>query len=230
MNARTLVAISTFVAVPVLGAQKAPDITPYLTADRAAEVALARTAAPSDVSGKATVLVLTPKGYAEAAHGTNGFTCIVMRSFAGAPDDPGFWTPQVSAPHCFNPPAARTVLPAVLARIDWALAGATPAELKARVKKAYAEKRFTMPAAGAMAYMLSPKQHLSDADPHWLPHLMFYYDGALKATTFGAGGMTAPIIDASVGDPNGPVQVIFIPTHAWSDGTPAVHGAPGGVR
>jgi hypothetical protein len=226
MNARTLVAMSTFVAASTLGAQKAPDLTPYLTADRAAEVALARTAAPSDVSANATVLVLTPNGYVEGARGTNGFTCIVMRSFAAAPDDPQLWNPHVSAPHCFNPPAARTVLPAMLAQINWALAGATPAELNARIKKAYAEKRFTMPAAGAMAYMLSPKQHLSDADPHWMPHLMFYYDRLLKATTFGAGGMTAPIIDASAGDPNGPVQVLYIPTRTWSDGTLAVQAAP----
>ena len=227
MNAPKLVAISTFVAASALGAQKAPDLTPYLIADRAAEVALARTAAPSDISEKATVLVLTPKGYIEAARGTNGFTCIVMRSFAAGPDDPQFWNPQVSAPHCFNQPAAQTVLPAVLAQIDWALAGATPAELNARIKKAYAEKRFTMPAAGAMAYMLSPQQHLSDADPHWMPHLMFYFDRSLKAATFGAGGMTAPIIDASAGQPNYPMQVIYIPIRTWSDGTPAVHAAPG---
>jgi hypothetical protein len=227
MNTHTLVAISTFVAASALGAQKKPDVTPYLIADRAAEVALARTAAPSDISDKATVLVLTPKGYTEAARGTNGFTCIVMRSFAAGPDDPAFWNPHVSAPHCFNPPAARTVLPAVLAQIDWALAGATPAELNARIRKAYAEKRFTMPEAGAMAYMLSPKQHLSDTDPHWMPHLMFYYDRALKGTMFGAGAMTAPIIDATAGDPNAPLQVIYIPIRTWSDGTPAVHAAPG---
>ena len=112
------IAISTFASASTLGAQKARDITPYLTADRAAEITLARTAAPTNVSGKATILVLTPKGYTEAVRGTNGFTCIVMRSFAAAPGDPGFWNPQVSAPHCFNPPAARTVLPAILAQID----------------------------------------------------------------------------------------------------------------
>jgi hypothetical protein len=227
MKPATLAAIPLFAAASALGAQKAPDLRPYLIADRAAEVALARTAAPSAVSANASVLVLTPKGYVEAARGTNGFTCVVMRSFAAAPDDPQFWNPHVIAPHCFNPPAARTVLPAVLARIDWALAGATPAELNARTAKAYADKRFPMPAAGAMAYMLSPKQHLADEDPHWMPHLMFYYDHALGGATFGAGGMTAPIIDASASDSNGSVHVIYIPTRTWSDGTPAVHAAPG---
>jgi hypothetical protein len=227
MKTRTLVAISTFVGASALGAQKAPDLAPYLMADRAGEVALARTAAPSDVSEKATVLVLTPKGYVEAAHGTNGFTCVVMRSFSAAPNDPEFWNPRVRAPHCFNPPAAQTVLPAFLAQIDWALAGATPAELNARIKQAYAEKRFTMPAPGAMAYMLSPKQRLSDADPHWMPHLMFYYDRTVDANTFGAGGFTAPVIDASAGNPAAPMQVLYIPTRTWSDGTPAAHTAPG---
>jgi hypothetical protein len=227
MNTRTFVVISIVVTGSSLGAQKAPDVTPYLIADRAEEVALARTAAPSSISENATVLVLTPKGYTEAAHGTNGFTCIVMRSFAAAPGDPQFWNTHTSAPHCFNPPASRTVLPAVLAQIDWALAGATPAELNARIKKAYAEKRFTMPADGAMTYMLSPKQHLNDDEnPHWMPHLMFYYDRALRGTTFGAGGFTSPIIDASGADPNSPIQVIYIPIRTWSDGTSAVHAAP----
>jgi len=227
MNTRTLVAIATLVAAPALGAQQKPDITPYLIADRAAEVALARTAAPSDVSAKATVLVLTAKGYVEAEHGTNGFTCAVMRSFAGTPGDPQFWNPHLSAPECFNPPAARTVLPTALAQVKWALSGATPAEMTARRNKGYAAKRFTMPAPGALVYMLSPRQYLSDTDPHWMPHLMFYYDRALKGAIFGAGGMTAPVIDATAGDPNSPLQVIFVPVRSWSDGTPAAHAASG---
>lgn len=223
MNTRTFVAISmTFAAASSLSAQKAPDIKPYLIADRTDEIALARTAAPSDVSGKASVMVLTPKGYVETTRGTNGFTCLVMRSFAAAPGDPQFWNPHTSAPHCFNPPAARTVLPAMLAQINWALAGATPAEMNTRMKKAYAEKKFPMPAVGAMAYMLSPKQHLNDDEnPHWMPHVMFYYDRALKGTTFGAGGFSAPIIDATAGEPNSPIQVIYIPVRTWSDGTVA---------
>lgn len=227
MNACSLVAISTVACASALHAQKAPDITPYLMADRAAEVALARSAAPSDISGKATVMVLTEKGYTEAALGNNGFTCIVMRSFSAAPGDPHFWNPRVRAPQCFNPPASHTVLPAMLAQVNWALAGASTADLNARIKKAYADKRFPMPAAGAMAYMLSPRQYLSDDDPHdWMPHLMFYFDRALKGSAFGAGGTKAPIIDATADDPNGPVQVLYIPTRAWADGTPAMRPAP----
>ncbi|HKV51315.1 MAG TPA: hypothetical protein VJO52_08960 [Gemmatimonadaceae bacterium] len=228
MHALSFATISTVVAASALNAQKAPDLTPYLMSNRAEEIGLARSAAPSGVSEKATVLVLTTKGYTEAAVGTNGFTCLVLRSFTATPGDKNFWNARLKGPACFNPPASHTVLPAMMAQVDWMLTGATAAELNARMKKAYADKRFTTPADGAMAYMLSPQQYLSDDDPHrWMPHLMFYYDRALKGTTFGAGGYQAPIIDASVDDPNGPVEVLYIPMLKWSDGTSAVRATSG---
>jgi hypothetical protein len=37
-------------------------------------------------------------------------------------NDPDFWNPKFRAPICFNPAAARTVLPAYLERTKWALA------------------------------------------------------------------------------------------------------------
>jgi hypothetical protein len=218
MKTLTSVAVTLLVSTSAVAAQKPHDITPYLMPDRASEIALARSAAPPGVTGNATILVLTPKGYVEGVHGTNGFICAVMRSFAGAPDDPEFWNPRTRAPLCFNPPAARTLMPASLTKIGWALSGATIADLNARIKKAYADKQFPMPAPGAMAYMLSPRQHLSDKDPHWKPHLMFFYDRSVNASAFGAGDETAPIIG---GDPNAPVEIFLIPTRAWSDGSPA---------
>lgn len=214
-------------ATPLV-AQKAPDVTPYLMPDRSAEVALARSAAPASVSAKASVLVLTRTGYVEAEKGSNGFTCVVMRSFAAAPDDPHFWDPTILAPNCFNPPAVRTVLPGMLARMSWSLAGVSPTEIKARVKQAYAAKTFGPPAPGAMTYMLSPKQHLSDTDPHWMPHLMFYYDRTLTGNSFGAGDEALPIIDATGDSKDASVQVILIPVRTWSDGTAATHLAAKG--
>ena len=112
-----------------LAAQKAPDLAPYMMPDRAAEIALARTAAAPAISDSASVLVLTRTGYVEAAHGTNGFTCIVLRSFAGIIGDPDFWNPRVRAPHCLNPPAVRTVLPEMLKRGEWIMSGVTPADI-----------------------------------------------------------------------------------------------------
>jgi hypothetical protein len=51
---------------------------------------------------------------------------------------------------------------------------------------------------------------------------MFFYDRALPAATWGAGDMSAPIINASFGTPNSPVQTLFIPVRQWSNGTPAM--------
>ncbi len=211
------------------GAQQPTDFTPGLVPDRAAEVALARSAAPPEVSDSAAVLVMTRTGYAEAAAGTNGFTCVVLRSFSGSVNDPGFWNPRVRAPHCFNPPAVRTVLPAILKRAEWILAGASPAEVEARSRRKYAGGSFPAPAAGAMAYMLSPRAHLLDADPAWVPHLMFYHDRSLPAAAWGAGGMTSPIFTGAGGEPDAPVLTLLIPVRQWSDGTPGPSGARGQV-
>jgi len=217
----SIAALASFVAAPAV-AQQSRDLAPYLIADRAGEVALARTSAPKNVSDSARVLVLTRTGYVEAAPGTNGFTCLVLRSFLGGLEDPAYWTPKVRAPACYNPPASRTVLVESLKRAEWVMGGVAQSEIAARTERAYSAKQFPLPAAGAMAYMLSPRQYLSDADPHWMPHLMFFYDRSLPAAAWGAGDMKAPIIDASAGAPHAPVQTLFIPVRQWSNGTPAM--------
>src|SRR5262245_56270042 len=168
-------AVALIAAGPV-AAQSSPDLTPYLM-DRAAEVELARTAAPKDVSDPARVLVLTRDGYVEAAPGASGFTCLVVRSFDVPVTDPRFWNPRIRAPHCFNAAGARTVLPQMLKRAEWVMSGVSPTEIGERTRHAYAAREFPMPAAAAMAYMMSPQQYLQDGDPHsWMPHLMFYFD------------------------------------------------------
>src|SRR6202034_3330200 len=55
--------------------------------NREAEIALARTAAPSSMSAGAEVLVLGRKGYETAVKGKNGFVCIVERSWMSPFDD-----------------------------------------------------------------------------------------------------------------------------------------------
>ena len=84
----------------------------YLIPDRNAEIALARSAAPPSISDGAEVMVLEPKGYTTAVQGTNGFVCIVERSWGGPTDDPGFWNPKILAAILLDSmPAARTLLP-----------------------------------------------------------------------------------------------------------------------
>ena len=117
------------------------------------------------------------------------------------------------------------MLPQFLRRAEWILAGVDPTEVVSRINRAYASHEFPAPAPGAMAYMMSPQQALADRNPHWMPHLMFYYDAAMPGSLWGAGGFTAPIIDGSAGDPHAPVRTLLIPVRQWSDGTPALPGA-----
>jgi hypothetical protein len=69
----------------------------YMIANRKAEIAMARSAAPERISRNATVLVLGVHGYQTASVGTNGFVCLVERSWMSPFDCPKFWNPSIKA-------------------------------------------------------------------------------------------------------------------------------------
>ena len=204
-------------------------IADYRMASPAAEIALARSAAPSSVSTDAGVLVLGDHAYETAAPGKNGFVCMVQRAWASGLDDAEFWNPKERAPICFNAAAARSVLPAYLERTRWVLAGATRAEIRARTRAAVAAGRYAAPEIGAMSFMLSRLGYLSDdAGGPWHPHLMLFLPGAAAApATWGANLPGSPVLGASGGALD-PVTVIFIPVRRWSDGTPDAAASPAG--
>src|SRR5260221_11599797 len=112
----------------------------YLIPDEKAEIALARSAAPASISDAAEVMVLRRDGYATAAKGSNGFTCIVERSWGKATDDPEFWNPKMRAPHCFNPAASKTFLPIFLKKTKLVLSGKSRAQILAAVTSAFEKK------------------------------------------------------------------------------------------
>ena len=192
----------------------------YRMADRDAEIALARTAAPPSISADADVLVLGKTGYETAAKGTNGFVCFVERSWTAGLEDREFWNSTLRAPNCFNPQAARSVLPQYLARAEWVAAGATREQIIERTRAAFAEHRFTAPDPGALTFMLSKKGYVSDqAGGPWLPHLMFFVPRG-QPTSWGASRDGSPIIGAD-GLPED-VTILLVPVPQWSDGTPAL--------
>src|SRR5580658_5349882 len=100
----------------------------YVMADRNAEIALARSAAPESISRDAEVMVLGQHGYETAVKGKNGFVCMVDRSWAAGIDDPVFWNPKIRGAICLNPPAARTVVPITLKKTELILAGKSKAQ------------------------------------------------------------------------------------------------------
>jgi hypothetical protein len=194
-------------------------LTQYQIAGVAEEVALARSAAPASISADAQILALGEHGYETAIKGKNGFVCLVERSWANDFDDDQFWNPKVRAPMCLNLSAAHTVLPGYLERTEWVLAGKSKSDMLSRTKAEIASKRYVMPGAGAMCYMMSQQGYLSDADGHWHPHLMFFL-GNTAGAAWGANLAGSPIF-AAKGNPE-PVTTFFVPVQKWSDGTPAV--------
>jgi hypothetical protein len=204
-------------------AEKAPysamaPLNQYLIQDGNTEIALARTAAPASISDGAELMVLGRKGYTTAMKGRNGFLCIVERSWAAATDQPEFWNPKVRAPNCFNPQSARTFVPIYLMKTRLALAGKSKAEIVQTTAAALDKKELPVLEPGAMCYMMSRQQYLSDDDMSWHPHLMFFISG-VAAKNWGANLPGSPVLAAD--DPEERVTIFFIPVGEWSDGTVA---------
>ena len=223
--AASALVVLVFLSCPIYSraqVEKAPypamaPLEQYLIADENAEIALARSAAPASVSDAAEVMVLRREGYTTAVKGSNGFVCIVERSWANTTDDPQFWNPKVRAPHCFNPPAARTALPFFLMKSKLVLAGKSRAEIVATISSARETKELPPLAPGTAVYMMSKQQYLNDSGMSWHPHVMFYASGDAEKS-WGANLPGSPVMAAY--DPEQQVTTFFVLTGEWSDGTP----------
>jgi len=189
----------------------------YLIPDENAEIALARSAAPASISNAAEVMVLRRDGYTTAVKGSNGFVCIVERSWANTTDDPQFWNPKVRAPHCFNPPAAKTFLPIFLMKTKLVLAGKSRPEIAAAIASALEKKELPALEPGTLVYMMSKQQYLNDSGKSWHPHVMFYASGDAEKS-WGANLPGSPVMAAY--DPEQRITTFFVLTDEWSDGTP----------
>ena len=190
----------------------------YLIADQQAEMAMARSAAPKSISESAGVMVLGSNGYTTAAKGTNGFLCIVERSWASRSDDRDFWNPKIRAPNCFNPAAARTLLPIYLMKTKLVLAGKSKTQIVQMIASAMDSRELPALEFGAMCYMMAQQQYLGDRDMGWHPHLMFFVPGE-AAKSWGANLPGSPIMAAN--DPEERITIFLVLTGKWSNGTPA---------
>ncbi len=225
------IALSSFALVILFGASRHanaqdakvtyPAMAPldqYLIPDKHFEVTLARSAAPASISEEAEIMVLGPNGYTTQVKGTNGFLCVVQRSWGAATFDPDFWNPKVRSPICFNPAAARSLVPIFLMKTKLVLAGKSKAEIVQTIASALDKKELPALEPGAMCYMMSKQQYLSDRDMSWHPHLMFFVPGD-AAKSWGANLPGSPVMAAN--DPEERETVFLIWAGQWSDGAPA---------
>jgi len=192
---------------------KMAPIDQYLMADRAAEIALARSAAPESIARDAEVQVLTRHGFETAVKGTNGFVCVVQRSWTSSPD---FWNPKVQVPICLNAAGARSYLLRDAEETEWGLAGRTPDQINRDIAHAISQKQVPPMEPGAMCYMMSKGGYAGDGIPHWPSHLMFFYTD-VDLSSWGANLPGSPVIGVS--DPVEHVTQFVVVVQRWSDGT-----------
>ena len=197
----------------------------YLMANRNAEIALARSAAPTPISRDAMVLVLEKSGYQTAVEGKNGFTCLVERSWMSPFDSPEFWNPKMRGPICYNPAAVRTILPFTINRTRLVLSGLSKAQIRENIIAAIAKNELPMPEAGAMSYMMSKAGNLGDSVGNWCPHLMFHVPKT-DAANWGADLAGSPVLfNDEYRDVPEPETILMVAVLRWSDGTAVAHKA-----
>ena len=190
----------------------------YLIPDQKSEIALARSAAPGSISDGAEVMVLGREEYETAVKGTNGFLCIVERSWGQGTDQVEFWNPKMRAPHCFNTQAARSFAPIYLMKTRLVLAGKSRPEIAQAIATALDTKQLPPLEPGAMAYMMSKQQYLNDQGKSWRPHTMFYSPGDMTKS-WAADDPNSPVMVAN--DPEERVTILLVLADKWSDGTAA---------
>ena len=234
MNRNGVAAVASLIILlsSVSGAENGktqyPSVAPldqYLMTDRDAEVALARSAAPTSISSDATVLVLDKSGYQTASEGKNGFTCLVERAWMSPFDSPEFWNPKMRGPICYNPAAVRTILPYTVNRTKLVLSGLSKAQIHESITAAIAKNQLPMPEAGAMSYMMSKGGNLGDSVGPWHPHLMFHVPRTGDAS-WGADVAGSPVLyNDQYQDVPEPATIFMVAVPQWSDGTAASHQA-----
>src|SRR5260370_26359709 len=119
-------------------------------------------------------MVLGRTGYRTGGKGTNGFVCIVERSWGVTTDHPEFWNLKVRGAICFNPPSARSFAPIYLMKTKLVLAGKSDNQILQPTTFALDIKEMPRLEPGAVCSMLSEHQHLSDLAINCHPPLMLF--------------------------------------------------------
>ena len=134
---------------------------------REERIKLAESAAPPEISEKATIYLLERSGYVKVRDGTNGFTCIVERE-----------TPLTMEPECYDAEGSATTLLTRFYTEEQRAKGVGEAQITAAIEEGYKSGQFKAPRKAGIVYMMSEHNHVLRPDTHEIihfsPHLMFY--------------------------------------------------------
>jgi hypothetical protein len=179
--------LSSAAAIPGM-AQELPKIYDA-SVPRERQIAVAESAAPAEVSSKATIYILGLKGDEKVREGTNGFSCYVGRHFVKP-------TETTVEPACFDAEGSGTILLVYLHEEELRSSGKSEAEIKEDVAQGYKEGRFKYASKPGFLYMMSSENRLGPTPDHgtahFPPHLMFY---APYMTTKDIGFDSKPKLD-----------------------------------
>ena len=187
--------------------KKYPAMTEFMM-PRDAEIALARSAGPDNVSSRATIKVLTDSGFKVAVEGDNGSACMVLRGWGAPTYNPEhfrdfIYVGDLRAPICFDPASTRTMMPYYELRHKLGLEGKTADEIARGVEAAYA--RGELPKVEpSIGYMLSRNMYLGPHLGHGFvyPHIMLflpYYTNAMLGGNERRSGL--PFLSDDAGTP-----------------------------
>lgn len=167
MYAKVLAVFLLATSLGILAQSDAPKPAYDVSLPREERIALATSAAPPEISGKATVYLLERTGYVKVREGTNGFTCIVERE-----------TPLTMEPECYDAEGSATTLLTRFYTEEQRAKGASEEQIKAGIAQGYKSGRFKAPRKFGIVYMMSQHNHVLRPDTneiiHFAPHLMFY--------------------------------------------------------
>ena len=134
---------------------------------REERIKLTESAAPPEISGKATVYLLEPSGYVKIREGTNGFSCLVDRQ-----------SPINLEPTCFDAEGSATTLLTRLYVEEQRAKGKPEEQIKTEIDDGYKTGNFLAPRKAGIVYMMSDRGYLlvpgTKQIVHIPPHLMFY--------------------------------------------------------
>lgn len=119
---------------PRLNARQTQARVRFLIARRVERVKLAESAAPPEISGKATAYVLDPTGYVKVRDGENGFSCFVDRQ-----------TPLNLEPTCFDAEGSATTFPTRILVEECRAKGEPEDQINAEIESGYKSGKFLVP-------------------------------------------------------------------------------------
>jgi hypothetical protein len=174
-------------------AQKQAEGTPPPRLERmseALESSFALSAAPPHLRESATVYLLDPaRGYVVSRQGTNGFSCIVVRSDWQWADqsfrDDIFW------PVCYDSEGSKTLLQDYLYTAELRAHGMDARQVHEEVTKKFGTAAYPNPTRTGIAYMIAPimRGYTNAPEPATMnmPHYMFYAPNLKDADIGGHG-------------------------------------------